>query len=294
MHLRCVSDDNTQPPSPTSSTQDSESFGPASTGSPQSLGSPFVYSTLLRGSALGLPVVSSALARGSHHSTSARRPVSFTLAPPSFGSIWDCRPYGSTGLPHPSGSNLVSCRSACTMDFWAFWLHFVPPPFWLFWAPPSLQLQLGPQSHRLRLSPLASWLHLGRSSLQFRLGLQIHQCCLFSSALHLRLDLYIHRLRLSLPSTCQVSIMAPPSLDSAFGLRPGCALGPHLAVPALVSSLDPPTVTWFLLPSFPPASYLVPAPRPPPKPPSLPPFLLSWALIGARTLGELLLRSQSV
>lgn len=62
---------------------------------------------------------------------------------------------------------------------------------------------------------------------------------------------------------CQVTIMAPPSIESAVGYRPGCALGhQHLATPTIISSL---AVTIFssLVPS--PATHTLPKP---------PPFLL--------------------
>lgn len=116
----------TQPPSPASSTQVSQSFGPTSAGSLQSLSS-----TLLCGSASGLLVSSSVSASGSlgsassclaHHYTSACQPVGSTLAPPSLLTI------SSTGFPRPSGVALVSCRSSCATDFRAFQLCFVPPP----------------------------------------------------------------------------------------------------------------------------------------------------------------------
>ncbi|ROI15817.1 hypothetical protein DPX16_21324 [Anabarilius grahami] len=43
-----------------------------------------------------------------------------SVSPFSLGSIWDRRPFGFTGLPRPSSYALVSCRSACTADFWSF------------------------------------------------------------------------------------------------------------------------------------------------------------------------------
>lgn len=38
----------------------------------------------------------------------------------SFGSTWDCRPYGCSGLPRPSGSALVGHHSDFAMDLRAF------------------------------------------------------------------------------------------------------------------------------------------------------------------------------
>lgn len=42
------------------------------------------------------------------------------LGSSSVYSTWDCRPFGSIGLPCSSGSILVSCRSSYTMDFRTF------------------------------------------------------------------------------------------------------------------------------------------------------------------------------
>ncbi|XDV46013.1 hypothetical protein PO909_013997 [Leuciscus waleckii] len=99
LQVSCVSKDPTQPPSYTSSTKDSQSFKPASPVSLQTLGSPFVDSTLLHGSDLSLPGSSSAL---------ACRPIDITLAPPSLGSTWDhhppAMPWSVTTLPAPRPS----------------------------------------------------------------------------------------------------------------------------------------------------------------------------------------------
>lgn len=90
---------------------------------------------------------------GSSGSASAHHPVGFTLAARSLGSNGDCRPYGSTGVPRPSDSALVSC-SAYVMDIRAFACALALHPRR---APPSLRLCLDPQSHWLCLCPLAKF-----------------------------------------------------------------------------------------------------------------------------------------
>lgn len=158
---------------------------------------------------MDLPVSSSAYSRGSLgfasrcrscHSTLAHRPVSSALAPSSLGSTWEHRSYGSTGLPRSSGSTLVRRHSSS--------LHPLP----------SLRLNLGPRSHRL---------HFGQSSLWLCLSLQDHQCPLVSLRLCLGLHAQQPQLCPSFP-WCQlpISTMAPPSIDFAVGLHPGCGLGP--------------------------------------------------------------------
>lgn len=90
---------------------------------------------------------------GSSGSASAHHPVGFTLAARSLGSNGDCRPYGSTRVPRPSDSALVSC-SAYVTDIRAFACALALHPRR---APPSLRLCLDPQSHWLCLCPLAKF-----------------------------------------------------------------------------------------------------------------------------------------
>lgn len=96
----------TQPPSPVSSTQACQFFGPASADSLQSIGS-FNGSVKWPESTLNLLVTSFAFARGSscsasshcaHYCISAYWLVGSTLALPSLVSTLDHRPYSSTGL----------------------------------------------------------------------------------------------------------------------------------------------------------------------------------------------------
>lgn len=105
-HLQvfCDSDGPTQPPSPASSTQDSQFLSPVSAGSLQFLSIFSVFSTLLHGSTCSLLVACSTLESGSpvsalghqaHHYTSSHRPF----------------------VSSPLSSTLVSCHSAWSMDF---------------------------------------------------------------------------------------------------------------------------------------------------------------------------------
>ncbi|XP_058650340.1 proline-rich protein 36-like [Onychostoma macrolepis] len=99
-----------QPPSPASS-QASQFLTSSSTDTCQSLSSPSVSAChALCSAASGLPVSSSAQTCGSPVSTPSLRALDYTSAPSSLVSTVAHHPTGSTGLPRPSGSALVSRR----------------------------------------------------------------------------------------------------------------------------------------------------------------------------------------
>ncbi|XDV44832.1 hypothetical protein PO909_013068 [Leuciscus waleckii] len=79
----------------------------------------------------------SASGLGSPRSILACRPVSYALAPPTFGSTRHPQPIDTTGFPHPTGSPLVSHQSTTDLPLRSF-----PPPLWLQQAPPSLRPRL--------------------------------------------------------------------------------------------------------------------------------------------------------
>ncbi|XDV39024.1 hypothetical protein PO909_008323 [Leuciscus waleckii] len=148
--------------------------------------------------------------------------------------------YGSTGLLCPSSYALVSHPFTCTTDFLAF---CCASPFHLF---SSVELHLT-FSNALVLSSNGSasvLRHIGSTS----------AACYRSSAMASRTFCVARSHRLfcsawvftSISSisvchsqgfVCQVATMAPPSLNSAMGLRPGFILGPNLAILAIVSFL---------------------------------------------------------
>lgn len=165
------------------------------------------------------------------HSTSAHRPVGFTMAPRSFCSNWERRPYISTELLLPSGSDSVSRHSTMAMDLQTF----VRASFFHLFGSIRLRIPLAPpQSSGTPTLPQSSGTQffLGCSSPQLCLGLQDLLCHSVSSTLPESLPPSVSRLVLSVLS------MAPPSLSSTVGLRAGIhAGGSALAHPIANSSL---------------------------------------------------------
>ncbi|XDV34519.1 hypothetical protein PO909_004673, partial [Leuciscus waleckii] len=159
------------------------------------------------GLATGLPVSSSIVVGGSpisasglrdQDSTSARLPISFTLAPTFLISIVAHQSTSSARLPCPSGFTLIIRRPALASG-----LHSsgFASSLWLHWAPHSLQLHRGPQSFRLHWGPLNPRLCLGCQSRWNRHVPPDPQHCLGSSALRLH------------PGVASpLSTMAPPSI----------------------------------------------------------------------------------
>lgn len=164
------------------------------------------------------------------------RPVGSALAPHTLSSTGDCRPHGSTGLPHPSGITLVSCCSACAMDFQAFSCASSLQPFGSIWL----------------LLPSGSALVLSRTA--FVSVLRCRGSVLLSrslmspvlSALQLHLGLHQHGLSLGHSSpwrSLPILIKAPLSIVSAVGLHPGLSAGGStLNPPACLSVLAPSSI----------------------------------------------------
>ncbi|ROL48493.1 hypothetical protein DPX16_12109 [Anabarilius grahami] len=163
-----------------------------------------------------------------HHSTLGHRPVSSTMAPRPFGFTWDCCPYDFTGLPRPFVSTL---------------LHHSPP------------------AHQLYFNPPAPWLHLSCSiprAPSWSPGPSFSPGLLTSLAAPGSPPPSASSQPIVPWSACQVSTMAPPSLDSALGFRPGiparCSTlasptaDSSLASATIVSSLAPPVVFSALVP----------------------------------------------
>lgn len=132
-------------------------------------------------------------------------------------------PYSFTGLPHPFGCALVRHYSACATKFRAVHctlsLHRSAFPS----APPRSSVLSAPPQTLINAAPLVSP---------------------FPSALCLSLGLHLHQPHLRQHPAgvdSQNFTMTPPSIDSAVGFHPGCALGPHQAPPAPGSYLAPPS-----------------------------------------------------
>lgn len=204
------------------------------------------------------------------HSCSGRVWLTFTssvLAPPSLGSTLDHWPYGSTGLPCPSGSTLIRRRltytplpckpSACVPSlhpYGSVWLHLlcaVSPFLWLRMAPPSLRLHLGPQLHRLNLRC---------SSLRLRLGLQDHQCHLIPSACRAPLSLASSPSVIPLVSSAKSPpLLLPPSIPSF--ILAALWISAWLLLLFTHTWLLPPSMSpWFLPPQSPLNSWPLPQP----------------------------------
>ncbi|XDV43128.1 hypothetical protein PO909_011658 [Leuciscus waleckii] len=149
-----------------------------------------------------------------------------------FASTVDLCPLVSTGIPHPSGYALVSRRSTCSIDFRDFscdlYLHLfgsgallLPSCFVsVLWSPGSTSVA------RFCCSALPYRTFVIARSLQSLASTWVSTPAGFVSFWH------------SPSFIWQGSPMAPPSLDSALGLRPGpSAEGSTLAPPSFISTL---------------------------------------------------------
>ncbi|ROL03959.1 hypothetical protein DPX16_23394 [Anabarilius grahami] len=156
---------------------------------------------------------------------------SLTSAHRQVGSTWDRRPYGTSGLPQPSGSALVNHHSACETDFRVFSCASSLHPFG------SIGLRLL-SSSALVLSPT------GFTSVLQRPGFtsavchhgSVLPCLCVSSALPGSPTLLAPSLAVGHLT------LAPPIIGSAMDLCPGCAWGLPQSPPIIFSTLAPPSL----------------------------------------------------
>lgn len=168
------------------------------------------------------------------------RPVE-QLAPlwlllPSLGFTWDCHPVGSTGLPCPFGSTLISLRSACGTVFQSFTCASSLHPFGCVW----LLLLSGftmMVASVLCYHSSSSDAHCSSHALHSRTSviarsLQSHG----STGISTDSSISVNRF---LGSSGQAFSMAPLSLISPVSLHPGQLAGGYsLDAPSLNSPVD--------------------------------------------------------
>ncbi len=180
-------------------------------------------------------------------STSALWTNGFTMAPSSLLSAVAHQSASSAGLPHPSGSTLVSYRPSAASGLHSsgyissLRLYQGPPSLWFHLGPLSLRLHCGLPEPHLCLSHQSHLLRLGLPDLPHQPG---------SSSLHLGL-LHLLCRRLSCPWSRQPFLHHGSSLrqlhsrSQSLWLRPGSPLAPPAPSPSwLIPPSDPP---WHLL-----------------------------------------------